>query len=92
MIGLKQRDMENIVDFELGWKLQLANHETNQFGDFERFEAFVIQLGTWASGSNVFSEKPDLVSNLEVWMVLASAVACFFCHSCVSLSFAIRLC
>jgi hypothetical protein len=21
MIGLKQRDMENIVDFELGWKL-----------------------------------------------------------------------
>ncbi len=34
----------------------------------------VIQLGTWASGSNVLSEKSDLVSNLEVWMVLASAV------------------
>jgi hypothetical protein len=26
MIGLKQGDMENIVDFELGWKLQLARH------------------------------------------------------------------
>jgi len=26
MIGLKQGDMENIVDFELGWKLQLASH------------------------------------------------------------------
>jgi hypothetical protein len=74
MIGLKQGDMENIVDFELGWKLQLASHKTNQFGDFERSKAFVIQLGTWASGSNVFSEKPDLVSNLEVWMVLTSAV------------------
>ncbi len=24
--GLKQGDMENIVDFELGWKLQLASH------------------------------------------------------------------
>ncbi len=34
----------------------------------------VIQLGTWASGSNVLSEKPDLVSNLEVWMVLASMI------------------
>jgi hypothetical protein len=74
MIGLKQGDMENIVDFELGWKLQLASHWTNQFGDFERFKALVIQLGTWASGSNVLYEKPDLVSNLEVWMVLASAV------------------
>jgi hypothetical protein len=50
MIGLKQGDMENIVDFELRWKLQLAS----QFGDFERSKAFVIQLGTWASGSNVF--------------------------------------
>ncbi len=74
MIGLKQGDMENIMDFELGWKLQLASHYTNQFGDFERSKAFVIQLGTWASGSNVFSEKPDLVSNLKVWMVLASVV------------------
>jgi len=74
MIGLKQGDMENIVDFELGWKLQLASHLTNQFGDFERSEALIIQLGTWASGSNVLSEKPDLVSNLEVWMVLASMV------------------
>jgi hypothetical protein len=26
MIRLKQGDMENIVDFELGWKLQLASH------------------------------------------------------------------
>jgi hypothetical protein len=26
MIGLKQGDMENIVDLELGWKLQLASH------------------------------------------------------------------
>jgi hypothetical protein len=26
MIGLKQGDMENIMDFELGWKLQLASH------------------------------------------------------------------
>jgi hypothetical protein len=26
MIGLKQVDMENIVDFELGWKLQLVSH------------------------------------------------------------------
>jgi hypothetical protein len=24
--GLKQGDMENIMDFELGWKLQLASH------------------------------------------------------------------
>jgi hypothetical protein len=74
MIGLKQGDMENIVDFELGWKLQLASHYINKFGDFERSEALVIQLGTWASGSNVLSEKPDLVSNLEVWMVLASTI------------------
>jgi hypothetical protein len=44
----------------------------------------VIQLGTWASGSNVLSEKLDLVSNLEVWMVLASEVYLlllpFLCH------------
>jgi hypothetical protein len=26
MIGLKQGDMENIVDFELGLKLQLASY------------------------------------------------------------------
>jgi hypothetical protein len=26
MIRLKQGNMENIVDFELGWKLQLASH------------------------------------------------------------------
>jgi hypothetical protein len=26
MIRFKQGDMENIVDFELGWKLQLASH------------------------------------------------------------------
>jgi hypothetical protein len=26
MIGLKQGDMENIVDLELGWKLQPASH------------------------------------------------------------------
>jgi hypothetical protein len=77
MIGLKQGDMENIVDFELGWKLQLASHQSNQFGDFERSEVLVIQLGTWASGSNVLYEKLDLVSNLEVWMVLASAVCLF---------------
>jgi hypothetical protein len=77
MIGLKQGDMENIVDFELGWKLQLASHYTNQFSDFERSKAFVIQLGTWVSGSNVLSEKPNLVSNLEVWMVLASVVCLF---------------
>jgi hypothetical protein len=42
MIGLKQGDMENIVDFELGWKLQLASHYTNKFGDFERSKALVI--------------------------------------------------
>jgi hypothetical protein len=74
MIGLKQRDMENIVDLELGWKLQPASHYTDKFNDFERSKALVIQLGTWAGGSNVLSKKPDLVSNLEVWMVLTSVV------------------
>jgi hypothetical protein len=26
MIRLKQGDMENIVDFEMGWRLLLASH------------------------------------------------------------------
>jgi hypothetical protein len=32
MIGLKQGDMENIVDLELGWKFQLANLSQPHFG------------------------------------------------------------
>lgn len=53
MIRFEQRDMEDVVDLELGKRFQSTSYRIDEFCDLERFEALVVQLGTRVSGGNV---------------------------------------
>ncbi len=71
MIGLKQGDMENIVDLELGWKFQLANLSQPHFGQVWGWSPTLGKVGGWESSRTPeCSELDSKGQNTSHWGVL----------------------
>ena len=74
MEGLEKRDVEHGMDLHGRGKLEAEGCLANLGSDGERAETLVVELVAGASRSDVASEEPDLIPDLEWWGLLDLAV------------------
>jgi hypothetical protein len=71
MIEFQQGNMKQNMDLHGAWKLELEGHIIDLFCDGEWTKSLVVQFLQRPSFFNVLLSKPHLVSNLEIWLILA---------------------
>jgi hypothetical protein len=81
MVKLQQWNMKYKMDFHGVWKLELEHHNIYLFYDGEWTKYLIIQFFQRSYYFNIMSSKPNLVSNLEVWLLFTMFINIFLVSS-----------
>jgi len=70
--------MKHRVNIHGIWKLELECHYVYLFHDGEQAKYLVVQFFLWLNYLDVLFLKPNLISDLEFWLVFTMFVIIFF--------------